>query len=388
MVNVVVHFGGTHEKPKLSLSALGDIDNAKKNGRRASWWLANNYLSRKSTPDVVLFGSSQLGGLQAADADLLNSTQDYVLNHECVSVERQLKQEHLPASCFAIGMVGSMISDHYLISRVLFSPQNSPKLMVVTVSPRDFIDSKLPSVTSTEVFRFFSPYISDSTVSADLLTDPVEKISWYATNMPIRNAWRGGRIESDSVEKLGPSGEQSNKPMQRISQDPLLTTNNESMALIRPGQCVVTPHMADFFVDNSTDYKKRYSSSHGPMYKRQFDCFSKLLSAANAQGISVLVVGMPLDASNWSLLPATFWQDYRGRLQTACAKNGCAFVEWSHDAAFGRGDFVDGVHLNARGGGKLAQKIAQAISQAPTIVAALGGSETRAKLADVRTIDQ
>jgi hypothetical protein len=272
-----------------------------------------------------------------------------------------------------------------LISRILFSPQNSPKLMVVTVSPRDFIDNYLPSITSTEVFRFFSPYLSDSVISADLLTDPVEKMSWYATSgLPIRSVWRSGRTESDGIQNL----EKTNKPMQRMTQDPLLTTNNESMTSIRPGQCVVAPHMPDFFVDNSKDYSKRYSNSHGAMYERQLDCFNKLLSAAKARGIKVLVVGMPLDASNWSLLSEHFWTDYRSRLQKDCDSNGCAFVELSHDAAFGRGDFVDGVHLNAHGGEKLAEKIAEAVAGAPNLVAALKASEVRPKLADARTAEQ
>ena len=382
LLNVALHLGGPKQKPELTLAALGDLNVPKDTGRAASWWLSNAYLSKESTPDVVLFGSSQLGGLQAADANLLKTPQDYVLNHESITVEGQLKRHNIDADCFAIGMVGSMISDHYMISKVLFSSLNKPKLMVVTVSPRDFIDGCLPSVTATEVFTFFSPYLNSSMIGDEFLCTPIEKMIWFATSgLPIRSLFRNGPGESETKEL---TLEKNEKPMQRLTQDPLLTTNTVSMSNIRRGQCIVLPNMPEFFVDNSRDYKKRYCNSRGPMYQRQLTCFSNLLANAKERGIKVLVVGMPLDASNSSLLPESFWSDYRNRLQSACTIHGASFMELSHDAGFRRSDFVDGVHLSALGGWKLSSKIADAIAAAPHLVAALkANSETQ--LATVST---
>ncbi len=380
MVNLVLHFAGPTEKAKLTLDALGDLNLAKKNGRVASWWISNAYLSEKSPPDVVLIGSSQLGGLQAADADLLKVPQDYALDHKCVIIENYLRGHKIQAKCFSIGIVGSMVSDQFMIEKVLFSAPNKPKVLIATVSPRDLIDGALQSVSSTEVFRFFSPYVSDSSIADDFLCDPIEKATWFTTTgIPVRTAYRNEQRELESAE---PVVDKANRPLHRLAQDPLLTTNNETLVNILPGQCTVRPDMPEIFVDNTSDYKKRrYANPRGPMYQRQLTCFIKMLANAKAQGMNVLVVGMPLHISNWSLLPESFWSDYRNRLQTACRDNGATFIELSHDTDFSKKDFVDGVHLSAHGGLKVARRIANAVASTPALVTALR-TNTRAQLAD------
>lgn len=382
LVNLVLYFCGPHEKVKLTLEDLGDLNLAKNTGRLASWWIANSYLSEKSPPDVVLFGSSQLGGLQAADADLLKKPQDYVLDHQSVSLEEELKRHNLFAKCFAIGIVGCMASDQLMLSKALFSAQNTPKLLIATVSPRDFIDGHLPSITSTEVFKWYSPYVSKAAIADEFLSDPIDKASWFATSgLPLRSVYHNGQRELDTTD---PVTEKGAKPLRRLAADPLLMTNNESLVNIRPGQCMVTPNMPSLFVDTSNDYKKRYGHWRGSMYHQQVACFNKFLASEKERGIKVLVVGMPLDSSNWSLLPDAFWSDYRNRLQTACHENGATFLELSHDNEFGRGDFVDGVHLSARGGSKIARRIADRIASAPGLVAVLRAT-SRPQLADAAT---
>ncbi len=386
LVNVALHSTGIGAQRTLNLETIGDRDSAVKSGRVSSWWISHAYLSEPSTPEVLLFGSSQLGGLQAADAKFLRTPQDYVLDHKCVSVAQHLKEQNILANCFSIGIVGSMISDHYMISRVLFSPDHKPKVMVVTVSPRDFIDGYLASVTSTEVFKWFSPYLTNAVISENFLSDPVEKLSWYTTSgLPLRKAFRNTHTEIDSAE---PNFEQSENTWHRVEQDPLLNTTKDVLTNLKPGQCIVSPEMPEFFLDNSSDYKKRYSKPSGAMYDHQTSCFNRMMAEAKARGIGVLVIGMPLDCTNWALLPDSFWNDYRNRLQTACTNNGATFIDLSHDSEFGRGDFVDGVHLSARGGWKVAKRIAKTIADTPNLAAALKSADhnkgTASVLADVR----
>jgi Protein of unknown function (DUF1574) len=369
LVNLVLHCTGLGAKRTLTQETIGDLGSAIRSGSVASWWFSHAYLNQKSAPDVLLFGSSQLGGLQAADAKFLRTPQDYVLDHKCVSVEKHLKEQNLPSNCFTIGIVGSMISDQYMIAKVLLNPENTPKVMVLTVSPRDFIDGYLASVTSTEVFRWFSPYLTNAVIGQDFLSDPIEKISWFTTSgLPIRKAFRHTHNDLETSE---PDINNSDKEWHRFEQDPLLNTNTDLLSNLRPGQCIVSPEMPEFFYDNSSDYKKRYSKPSGPMYEHQTSCFNKMVADARSRGISVLVVGMPLDSTNQKLLSDSFWSDYHSRLKTACENNNAKLVDLSHDPDFGRGDFVDGVHLSARGGWKLAQRIAREIASAPNMVLAL-----------------
>lgn len=383
LTNFVLHLSGLGAQRTLNRGTIGDRDAALKSGRVASWWFSHAYLNETPAPDVVLFGSSQLGGLQAADAKFLRTPQDYVLDHKCVSVEKHLRELNLFANCFSIGIVGSMISDHFMISKVLFTPQNSPKIIVVTISPRDFIDGYLSSVTSTEVFRWFSPYVTNVAIGEDFLSEPIEKVTWFTTSgLPLRKAFRNTHSELDSAEL---TFQESNDAWHRVEQDPLLTTTRDSLTNLRPGQCIVSPEMQEFFLDNSSDYKKRYSKPSGAMYEHQIKCLNKMLADAKTRSISVLVVGMPLDCTNSELLPDSFWNDYRNRVQAACTNSAATFMDLSHDSEFGRGDFVDGVHLSARGGWKVARRIARVIAATPTLATALKSTEhkgTASVLAD------
>jgi hypothetical protein len=76
-----------------------------------------------------------------------------------------------------------------------------------------------------------------------------------------------------------------------------------------------------------------------------------------------MLVDMPLTAVNRNLLPPIFWASYKGGLKAACAENEAKYLDLSADKLFDNSDFVDTVHLNAGGGIKLIDKIADTVSQ-------------------------
>lgn len=56
-------------KPELTLADVNLTPEILEEGKPASWWLARTFLTSTKTPDIVVCGSSQIGGLQAADAN-------------------------------------------------------------------------------------------------------------------------------------------------------------------------------------------------------------------------------------------------------------------------------------------------------------------------------
>src|SRR5262249_381466 len=117
----------THQA--LSLSARdftvdGDVD---ERGRPPSWWLSRRYMQESAAPDIVIFGSSQIGGIHAAEAKFANRTIDWALDHHSSDLETKLnRQLNGKTSVFVCGIPGAMISDFYLISRTLFTPEKKP----------------------------------------------------------------------------------------------------------------------------------------------------------------------------------------------------------------------------------------------------------------------
>ena len=355
--------------PKLSAENFKDSSDAMVNGRPASWWISRAYLCQPSAPDIVLFGSSQMGGVQAADAKLQGRRLDWVLDHECQILEVACSErlEHKP-SVFICGLPGAMISDHYVISKSLF-PLVKPSLVIVTVAPRDFMDNFLPDVASTEPFKFFSRYLSQDPAARKLLfTSWNDQLQNAVSNVvPLKNV--SGLVPWKVVASSLPLPAVPSGGATKSSPTGWLFSLNSDNDNVKPGQCVVLPSMPTQYIDNSVEYAKRYKNCNPPFYKKEVEYFDALLKFGQHENIKIMVVDMPLTAVNRSLLPPIFWASYKGGLQAACAQNGACYLDLSADPTFVAADFVDTVHLNAGGGKKLVYKIADTVSHDPQLSA-------------------
>ena len=121
-------------------------------------WTTRDWLSRIPAPQVVLMGSSQMAAASfACEAEHLNRVVDCVEHRDVVVLARPISAVfHRPIQVFNWSQSGAMISDDYLIASNLFVRTHRPQIVVVGVSPRDFIDNTLPCFGSTESFRFFT----------------------------------------------------------------------------------------------------------------------------------------------------------------------------------------------------------------------------------------
>jgi hypothetical protein len=349
--------------PVLSAESFQDSADAMQNGRPASWWITKSYL-RRPAPDIVLFGSSQMGGVQAADAKLQGRKLDWVLDHECDILEQAVgKRLNHQSSVFICGLPGAMVSDHYVISKTLF-PHEKPGLVILTVAPRDFMDNFLPDVASTEPYKFYSRYLtSDSGARKLMVTTWNDKLQSAMTSvLPLKNVsqiipWK----TLSSNLPLPPQAVISDAGLKQKMTGWLFSLNSDNDN-VKPGQCIVLPDMPKAYIDNSVEYAKRYRNCNPPFYKKELEYLSALLKFYKQENIKVMIVDMPLTAVNRGLLPPIFWTSYKGGLKAACAEYDARYLDLSADQLFRPSDFVDTVHLNAGGGTKLIEKIADAVS--------------------------
>ncbi|MBS2007106.1 MAG: hypothetical protein JST01_08695 [Cyanobacteria bacterium SZAS TMP-1] len=350
-------------------------------GKPSSWWLARSYMTAEHQPEIVLCGSSQIGGLQAADARVLNKPIDFVENHHCDVLERDLNARlGVKPYVFISALPGAMVSDHFAIAKSLFAAHGKPALLVLTVSPRDFIDNTLPGAGATEPYRFFSAH-SDLSSYADLAyNDPWSRFTHVVSSeLPLRRfttalddfskKW-SEENQTASADTIGGAGAESGQSTDSASQQVKFVMGGYQ-GNIKPGEAVLYPTSLKVFVNNVNDYKKRYRNTHPANYEAQMTYFKNYLSFLSDQGVRVLVVGMPLTEINRKILPDDFWQEFRGRLLLSCGGAGAEWLDLSDSPEFTVADFVDTVHLNADGGVKLAAKIAEKITAAPELSAAL-----------------
>lgn len=379
-VNAAVAFSPLGKGRVLSMASesFSLTDKVKAEGKPSSWWLARAYSVSKERPQIVVCGSSQIGGLQSSDANLTGRPVDFVLNHHCPSIELALEQKlGQKPYVFLSALPGAMVSDHFAIARALYSAQGAPPLVVLTVSPRDFIDNSLPCAGSTEPYKYFAQYSDMSSYVGLAYNKPWSRFEYFISNeVPVRHLEESVKKSSNAfVSALVPCAGSIAKPAEPASgasaAEQLKFVMGGYEGNIKPGQAVLTPNLPRIFVDNSRDYKRRYKNTHPDTYDVQLAYFKTFVQYLRTSGARVLVVGMPLTASNRDILPESFWQRYKDDLQAALKPAGAKFLDLIADPGYDNNDFCDTVHLNATGGGKLARSIASAIASDKTLAQAL-----------------
>lgn len=352
--------------PKLSKSFFYDLKVANTEGKPGCWWVAKCFVERPKAPDIVLFGTSQMGGMQAADANTLNRTLDFTADHDAATLAKSVSEQlGKPVEAFYCALPGAVPSDYYMMTKALFSDDRRPEAVVIGISPRDFIDNTLPSAGSTEPYHFFSKFVDPGRLNAVAHPDPFAQMDyWMSHGLPLRKLALAFQDSHPPEEQ--PEPEQTN----------LLNVIFNASGKIKPAQCIVAPNMPDLFVDNTLEYARRYRDKKPPSYKQQLVFFEELLSLLQSQNIPTAVVGMPLMEANRILLPAEFWTSYRDQMKTLSDKYAASWLDLSDDKEFSPSDFIDTVHLNARGGKKVSEKMAVLLVSNKQMAAALNKDQS------------
>ncbi len=314
--------------------------------------------------DVVLLGSSQVNSPSwAADARFTKKPVDCLDHREVITLEHFLQTKagkQGQPKVFNCAMQGGVISDYFMIERVLFQDERKPKVVVLCVSPRDFIDNKLAEPSATEPWRFFSRFINNSSKLTALAYPSLPDRLFVGLNsavsaIPLR---RLSDLISNACCELA-EGKKASTPKHGQELAQAIANGHQQVKL---GDWVVPADMKTVFVDNSAEYEKRYADPKPKSYGVQISFFRELLRDLNEKGCAVLVVEMPTLPCNRSLLPDSFWAEYRHTLAEICQQSKTTWVDLSTSPDFQKSDYLDTVHLNDRGGIKLFAKLASIIS--------------------------
>jgi hypothetical protein len=319
-----------------------------------SWWLARKWLQEPQSPDVVLFGSSQMGSaMVASDAKHLYEVVD-ALTHRRASTFEDLLSERLyhPVRVFSLASPGAMCSDAYMASSALFKDGKKPKLVVIGISPRDFIDNTMPYPAATEPYKFYSQFVSPGDLTKYAYDGAFAWLQFGVESLPCKKL--GAYIQANLSSTNEPSGTK-NKPNTALA---AIMGGGEAV----PGKWLVPAVIPPMWSDNTKEYQARFRNPAPPVYRSELAFFDRFLHKMQDENIAVLVVGMPSLPMNRALLPTTFWHDFRDKIAAATNKYDARWLDLTDSDEFSKSDFLDTVHLNAYGGEKLFSRIARAIS--------------------------
>lgn len=327
-----------------------------------SWWLARGYLTC-AHPDVVVFGSSQMGSAQATiDAKSSNKWIDVITHRRISYLESLLKNaddKKRDCAVVSLAMPGAVVSDEYLMTKALFSNDHHPSTVLITIAPRDFIDDTLPSPAATDQFKFYAKFVDLGPLEQIAYSDPWDHFDFKLKQLP----WRvlGTGIQALFKNETSATTSKATDVLQAVTAAATDPSQN---------QWVVPPQMPDKWTDNTLEYRFRFKGPNMKHYAAQMQFFDSWLADLRARNIKIVVAAMPSMEMNRRLLPETFWLKFRSDLANKCAQHDADWVDLSAAPEFEQKDYLDTVHLNARGAEKLMPRLAEAIIATRTVVSA------------------
>ncbi len=379
VVNVAISYIVPHPAKVIDDNFIQSSGSEARQQGKWTWWVTRNYLSRRQAPDIAMLGSSQMGSaVFSSDAHTLNKVLDCVVHRRGSTLEKEIfDRTGKRVDTFNFAMGGSMASDAYMISKALFKGDKKPRMVVVGVSPRDFIDNTLPSVSSTEPFNFFAPFVELGDLANVAFPDVLAQMNFLIKqNLPLQRIHDALEIAAKNYQQEAP---QKMAVLPRASEHKqLLRAVLGSVDEVRLNEWLIPATIpAWIFEDNTKEYLNRFRNCRPPIYKAQKAFFNSFLADMDAEHIPVLVVGMPSLNANRTILPNDFWTEFRGNIASMCQEHHAKWVDVTDNPNFVLTDYLDTVHLNASGGKKIFSEIAKAISANPELVAVVQSKPTR-----------
>lgn len=326
------------------------------------WWRTRSYVKSAMPPDVVLLGSSlMMIPISFRDADYLNKNLDAVSHDHSVYMQDMLKKQAGLADlqCFNFALPGGMISDDYMIFRALIHSQErttqKPKLIVVGITLRDFLESHVSSASSTNTFRYFRHFFDIDDIASIAMPEFWQRFDyWQGKFLYMVGKRLDMQVAFDNEVKKVVAGVFGRAPEKELDA-PILTANvaHNLKTEAEPGDYPLVPREKFLYEDNSAEYKKRFSHPSAKLFKTQSEFLSKLLTQAKADNIKVLLVNMPLTPANMSLMPVGYYDRYLQTVRAATEQYGCSYLNLNDGQTFNSADFRDTAHMNADGGKKL-----------------------------------
>ncbi len=345
------------------------------------WWRTREYVSQTQSPDVVLAGSSLIMiPITLIEADHTNQQIDSVRHYRSTYMEDGLKSAcnapvHKKITVFNFSLPGAMVSDQYMLVSSLFKDKQKPKLLVLGMTLRDFIDSGVECAASTPTYQYFKHYVDKKQYQSDLSKLALQTGNVWNGLMEKtqdfldRNVYLSGkRLAAQYLnnqfwqEKIGSlTGGQEKLDDKMVNAPPSKDVMDSLFGdAVEPGQFLFTPMATAPYQDNTREYKRRFKDFDPAKLACQKEFLQKLLTYCKSNDIEVMLVNMPLTPQNMALMPKGAYQNYLTSVSSLAQSSRCKFLDLNA-GSFGIENFKDTAHMNSAGGKKLVDSIVSSV---------------------------
>jgi hypothetical protein len=341
------------------------------------WWRTRSFLKHEKSPDVVLLGSSlMMIPVSLLDADYLNKDLDAVYHDHSVYLENALSCSTSAPSCFNFAIPGGMISDDYMISRALLHDKHRPKVIVLGLTLRDFIESHVTCAAVTPSFKYFKHFFDIDDIAELSMPEFWQRLDYWQSKLVFMVGERldlqlafAQKVQLICETLLGAAATAKSPAIEPTTLSANIAHNLKTEA--EPGDFMLRANQIYPYEDNSNEYKKRFSNPSQKLFNAEASFLHKFLEEAREQNVKVLLVNMPLTRSNMALMPPGLYSKYCAIAQSEAKQQNADFLDLNTGTRFGVTDFRDTAHMNSSGGRKLLDAVAASIEHDPELANAL-----------------
>jgi len=234
---------------------------------------------------------------------------------------------------------GAMISDQYILLKKYVSTRSPVPIIVLGITPRDFIDPLFRKPEETTTFRSLVN-ITDIYIWPYYIKKPEQFLEFALNQFSLAYRYRTALLcrlkQQINNQFIGSPDQNHNRPVKNQVNNP---SHNRELR----------------FAESMKDYAKIYSDKDkGPSYCCQMNFLKQLLKLCHHSQIPMLLMNMPLTQSNRDAMEPGFYQRFKEMVAGLANENKIIFLDASDSSVFKDDqDYWDCAHLNDVGGEKL-----------------------------------
>jgi len=250
----------------------------------------------------------------------------------------------LPITIKNLSYSGSLMSDQTLLCQKLLEFGAKPKIAIITLVPRPFLDTTV-NPTLSPVRNYFDNRFKNAFAS--------NNFQELFENFLMSNSSLY-RTRSDYATVLfSLSCNTLNRPLNSYQTAAGITQKNKvsisgTEEKIDPSICSAK----ELITRDISHYKLAYKFDW-TVFDYQYQNFVQLLNILHKNEIKIVLVKLPLSKANLDLLPLQYISCFDQKLKHSATIYDAKLVDLQNDPRFNSKDFIDSVHLNASGSFKL-----------------------------------
>lgn len=279
---------------------------------------------------------------------------------KAVALDRVLSESlHTKVESFNSSMYGLMMCENLALFKSALKTNPSIKYAVLMIAPRDFLDNYKMS----EEKSYIVSYLKDNDLG---MFSPSRSLQENCT-LALRQFWRLYDVRSDynKIAETVTCGWLHRAPSLFAAASSKDGYNPALFSIKYVGnrsQTLEDAHVNTDLLGGAQGYKERYLPINEAKYIGELNSLKRFVTLCSEKQIAPIIVNMPLEPSNYNILPPKFLEKYLRDCAETCAQSNTVYLDLLKSPVFrSPDDFHDNAHLSSRGAKKLYKLISDKI---------------------------